>query len=172
MEFRNISSKKTHKERMFSVAPQRLPDIGNTDSEIMNSKQQANDGKQTGPVIDEEEVHYDPLGVSDEMPSRTAKTEQEKRRRERIWDEWRAKSERRSTRVLERPRLNIGGVDINQQSTATRTVSRFWIIIALLPRGISFPRHCFTVKQWNEYGALDSLYLLSEGGPSFGITFC
>ncbi|KAG6991030.1 hypothetical protein G7Y79_00058g091240 [Physcia stellaris] len=46
---------------------------------------------------------------------------EEKRRRERLWEEWRAKPEREPRRRHQRPQLWVGGNLVETQSTPTRT---------------------------------------------------
>ena len=41
-------------------------------------------------------------------------------------------------------------------------VSKFRSMLSLLQRSISFPRQRFTAKQWNEYGILESVYIIEE----------
>lgn len=74
-----------------------------------------------GATFDEAEVYYDPLGLSNEWHCSAAKREQEKMRRERLWEEWRAKPEREPRRRHQRPQLWVGGNLVETQSTSTCT---------------------------------------------------
>ena len=74
-----------------------------------------------GVKFDEAEVAYDPLGLSNEWHCPAATCEQETARRERLWAEWRAKPERESRRIHEKPQLRIGGRLVDTTSIATRT---------------------------------------------------
>ena len=77
--------------------------------------------KATGPKLEEAEVYYDPLGVSDEWHCPRAKSEQAKAVRERMWEEWRQKPERESRRPQQRPQMWVGDRKIEPKSQAVRT---------------------------------------------------
>ena len=74
-----------------------------------------------GAIFDEAEVYYDPLGLSNEWHCPAAKREQEKKRRERLWEEWRAKPEREPRRRHQRPQMWVEGHLVETKSTSTRT---------------------------------------------------
>lgn len=74
-----------------------------------------------GATFDEAEVYYDPLGLSNEWHYPAAKREQEKKRRERLWEEWRAKPEREPHRRHQRPQLWVEGHLVDTKSTSSRT---------------------------------------------------